>query len=59
MSIVRSSMRGDMMVHVKVETPVSLTKRQKELLKEFGNEEVSYPQREGFFAKVKEFWQEL
>jgi molecular chaperone DnaJ len=59
MSIIRSAVRGDMMVYIKVETPLNLTKHQKELLREFENEEVSYPQAEGFFAKVKEFWQEL
>jgi molecular chaperone DnaJ len=59
MPIVRSSMRGDMIVHAKVETPVNLTKRQKELLQEFDGENNTSPQSEGFFAKVKEFWQEL
>ena len=59
MSMIRSSLRGDMMIHVKVETPVNLTKKQKELLEEFGKDRSSNPQSEGFFAKVKEFWQEL
>ena len=59
MSIVKSSLRGDMYVHVNVETPVNLTARQKELLKEFDGEKRSHPKTDGFFAKVKEFWQEL
>jgi molecular chaperone DnaJ len=59
MSIMRSSMRGDMMVHTKVETPVNLTKKQKDLLKEFAEEHNVHPRSEGFFSKVKEFWQEL
>ncbi|MBE6447285.1 MAG: molecular chaperone DnaJ [Alphaproteobacteria bacterium] len=59
MSIVRSSLRGDMFVHVNVETPVNLTEKQKELLREFDNDHQSHPKSEGFFAKVKEFWQEL
>lgn len=59
MSIVRSSLRGDMFVHAIVETPVGLTARQKELLKEFDADHKSHPKSEGFFAKVKEFWQEL
>jgi molecular chaperone DnaJ len=59
MSIVRSTMRGDMMIHAKIETPVNLTKKQKELLKEFENENDSHPQSSGFFSKVKEFWEEL
>lgn len=59
MSIMRSSLRGDMWVHARVETPVNLTKRQKELLQEFDKEHNAHPQSSGFFAKVKEFWQEL
>jgi molecular chaperone DnaJ len=59
MSIMRNSMRGDMMVHARVETPVNLTKRQKDLLEEFDKNNTTSPQSEGFFAKVKEFWQEL
>ncbi len=55
--------RGDMFVELVVETPVNLTRRQKELLREFekaGRErERHHPQSEGFFAKVKELWDEL
>jgi molecular chaperone DnaJ len=59
--------RGDMLVEFVVETPVNLTKRQQELLREFerefGNEGVQanghHPESEGFFAKVKELWDEL
>jgi molecular chaperone DnaJ len=59
MSILRSSSRGDMYIQTQVETPVGLTKRQKELLQEFASlEEKSHssPLSEGFFAKIKEFW---
>ncbi len=59
MSILRSSGRGDMYIEVLVETPVNLTKRQKELLEEFGTLEKkahSSPLSEGFFAKIKELW---
>lgn len=59
MTIMRSTLRGDMLVHVKVETPVNLTKRQKELLQEFDREHAAHPQSDGFFSKVKDFWQEL
>lgn len=59
MSIVRSSYRGDMFVHVSVETPVNLTDHQKELLKAFDKDHKVHPKSEGFFAKVKEFWHEL
>jgi molecular chaperone DnaJ len=59
MPLIRSTVRGDMMVHTIVETPVDLTDRQKELLQEFDKGNKSSPKSEGFFAKVKEFWQEL
>lgn len=59
MSILRSSSKGDMYIQTQVETPVNLTKRQKELLEEFASLEKkshSSPLSEGFFAKIKEFW---
>ena len=59
----RSAARGDMYVQVAVETPQNLTKRQQELLAEFERESEtsgrSSPESEGFFAKVKEFWDGL
>jgi len=62
MTILRSSARGDMFVQVNVETPVNLTKKQKELLKEFEAEGESHktsPQSHGFFDKVKDLWEDL
>ena len=63
MSVLRSATRGDMYVQIAVETPVNLTKRQQELLREFekagGKGKSHSPESEGFFAKVKELWQEL
>lgn len=61
MPVIRSRNRGDMYIHVTVETPVHLSKKQKELLKEFEelSEQKSNPETEGFFSKVKEFWEEL
>jgi molecular chaperone DnaJ len=61
MSVLRSHARGDMFVQVSVETPVHLTKRQQELLREFEREggERTSPESEGFFAKVKEFFEDL
>ena len=35
-TVLNSSRRGDMYVHAKVETPKNLSKKQKDLLKEFG-----------------------
>jgi molecular chaperone DnaJ len=62
MSVLRSSARGDMYVQVTVETPVHLTKRQQELLREFekaGDSHTTHPESEGFFAKVREFFEDL
>ena len=53
--------RGDMFAEIVVETPVNLTKRQQELLREFedaGNG-ATHPESEGFFARVRELWDEL
>lgn len=60
MSILRAGSRGDMYIHTLVETPIRLSKKQKELLKEFdkAGDNVS-PQSEGFFDKVKDFWADL
>ncbi len=52
---------GDMIIETQVETPVNLTKRQKELMEEFageGGDSVS-PRSDGFFTKVKELWEDL
>lgn len=62
MTILRSPTRGDMFVEVSVETPVNLSKRQKELLQEFAGESPSSktsPQSSGFFDKVKDLWEDL
>jgi len=62
MTTVRGAGRGDMLIETVVETPVNLNARQKELLKEFekacGGANTS-PESEGFFARVKELWQDL
>jgi molecular chaperone DnaJ len=62
MSVLRAASRGDMYVQVVVETPVHLTKRQQELLREFeksGDSQATHPESEGFFAKVREFFEDL
>jgi molecular chaperone DnaJ len=62
MKVLRSNARGDMYIEIAVETPVNLSKRQQELLREFeaaGKSGKTSPQSEGFFAKVKEFWEDL
>lgn len=55
----RTGSRGDMYVVVLVETPMNLTKRQQELLKEFesdNKQESTSPQSAGFFSKMKDFF---
>ena len=63
MTVLRSRSRGDMFVQVFVETPQKLTKKQKEILKEFDgagkDQKIHNPESEGFFTKVKDFWDDL
>ena len=62
MKPLQRSERGDMIIELNVETPVRLSKRQRELLEEFRaacGESSHYPQSEGFLGKVKEFWDNL
>ncbi|MQQ08265.1 molecular chaperone DnaJ [Epibacterium sp. SM1979] len=49
---------GDMFIELAVETPVNLTPRQKELLREFEeiSEENNNPESRSFFSSVKGFW---
>ena len=57
MPALRGGGTGDMLIEVAVETPVNLTSRQKELLREF--EELSKdnnPEGNSFFSKVRSFW---
>lgn len=58
---VRSISQGDLLCHVVVETPVHLTDRQKELLREFeeisGNNAAHHnPKAQGWIDKVREFF---
>jgi len=62
MSVLRSANRGDMFIEVQVETPVNLTSKQQQLLKQFdevGGKAVHQPESESFFKKVKDLWGEL
>lgn len=48
---------GDMVIELAVETPVNLTARQRDLLREFeALSEENNPESGSFFAKVKGFW---
>ena len=62
MTVLRSVARGDMFIEAVVEIPVNLSKRQQELLREFekeGENRRTHPESEGFFARVKEFFEDL
>ena len=68
MSVLNSKNRGDMIIDVRVETPVNLTKDQQAKLKEFeaalkkdkkGTAKSTSPESEGFFARAKELWEDL
>jgi len=58
MPVLRSKSRGDMYVQVVVETPQKLTKRQRELLREFEKQSSTdtQPETSGFFAKMRELF---
>ena len=54
----RSSGKGDLVIHVRVEIPKRLTEKQRELLRQFDETTTGkeYDQRKGFFDKVKELF---
>jgi len=57
MPALRGGLPGDMFIELAVETPVNLTARQKELLREFERlSEDNNPESSSFFRKVKGFW---
>jgi molecular chaperone DnaJ len=57
MPALRGGGAGDMLIELAVETPVNLTSRQKELLREFDDlSEDNNPESSSFFSKVKNFW---
>src|ERR1700676_2065686 len=57
MPVLRSKQTGDMYVQVVVETPQSLTKKQRDLLAEFDklSSSSTQPESTGFLGKVKDF----
>ncbi|MEL7282674.1 MAG: molecular chaperone DnaJ, partial [Pseudomonadota bacterium] len=57
MPALRGGAPGDMFIELAVETPVNLTGRQKELLREFTElSENNNPESKSFFSSVKSFW---
>ena len=60
MPALRGGGQGDMFIELAVETPVNLTARQKELLREFEElSEDNNPESNSFFKSVKGFWDSM
>ena len=60
MPALRGGGTGDMFIELQVETPVNLTSRQKEILKEFDQIKAdNNPQGSSFFSSVKSFWDSM
>jgi molecular chaperone DnaJ len=57
MPSIKSAQKGDMFIEIAVETPVNLTSKQRELLREFeALSEDNNPETKSFFSSVKSFW---
>ena len=58
MPVLRSKTRGDLYIQVEIETPKNLTRKQKDILKEFekASSDQTNPESSGFFSRVKEFF---
>ena len=61
MPALRGPGQGDMYIELAVETPVKLTSRQKELMREFdeASSGSNNPNASSFFDKVKSFWDSI
>jgi len=60
MPALRGGGTGDMFIELAVETPVNLTARQKEILREFDTlSKENNPQGSSFFSSVKSFWDSM
>ncbi|AGI74360.1 chaperone protein DnaJ [Octadecabacter arcticus 238] len=60
MPALRGGGPGDMFIEMAVETPVNLTSKQKELLREFEDlASDNNPQSSSFFKSVKSFWESM
>lgn len=62
MNIMRTTRRGDMIVHAMVEIPVNLSDQQHKLMEDFrkingaSQSDAHHPKTQSFFNKVKRFW---
>ena len=60
MPSLRGGSAGDMLIELAVETPVKLTAKQKELLREFEKlSQENNPESSGFLKKMKSFWESM
>lgn len=60
MPALRGGPAGDMFIELAVETPVNLTSRQKDILREFEDlSEDNNPESKSFFSSVKTFWDSM
>jgi molecular chaperone DnaJ len=61
MPVLRSTALGDLYVQVEIETPQNLTRKQRDLLKEFekASSESTNPSLSGFASRVKAFWDRM
>lgn len=62
MTILRSKRRGDLFVRFRVETPVNLSARQKELLEEFraiSKDDNCQPEAKGFLDRIKDLFKSV
>ena len=65
MTVLGSDARGDLYIDIFVETPVNLSKKQQDVLKQLDKEFAAdksgkySPEASGFFTKVREFWDDL
>ena len=58
MPVLRRSVFGDLYIRINTQVPISLSKRQKEILEEFNEIEKNKPDPviKTFFEKAKKFW---
>lgn len=58
MPVLRSKLVGDMYIQVEVETPKNLTRKQKDILRDFetASSDSTNPDSSSFFARLKEFF---
>jgi molecular chaperone DnaJ len=61
MPVLRSTLTGDLYVQVEIETPQNLTRKQRDLLKEFekASTDTTNPGLSGFAQRVKAFWDRM